>query len=165
MTTRKDSGHCPTANRQIQRRIAAGVKPLPTMRETAGASHGQQYRPRTPSETAAVELQKILATLQSESEYCLAAPSTSSEIFETQIAQCIARSLGRARSRRYSVRYIRRMLRDYKVVRSLPDGGCSVSLQRVQWLLQDNFLGSSLCILFDILLGARAAQSKVITFF
>jgi hypothetical protein len=85
---------------------------------------------------------------------------------ETQIAQHICKCLADVPEQRRDISGVQALLRVYKVVRLLPGGNHSVSLERVYSILQDNYIDSSLHKLFYLMLtGVGKAETKVITFF
>ncbi|WP_312388733.1 hypothetical protein [Chryseobacterium sp.] len=84
---------------------------------------------------------------------------------ETQLAKCISECLRDYPVRMSSIHEVLKLIQDGKVFQSLPQKKHSVSLARVHGILQDNFEGSFLTLLFDILLaGFYDSKTKVISF-
>ena len=103
--------------------------------------------------TGMQELSRIFGVLQSEEEAGRGGLSTFSAHVETEIAKCISECLSSFDGQKRDIRYILSLVKSYRVVRPLPGGKCSVSLLQIHLILQDNFEGSCLCNLLNILLG------------
>jgi len=121
---------------------------------------GKTWRPQYPLcreyHSGVLQLLQLFEVLQSEEAAGLGGLSTSFASVETLIAKCISECLSGCSSRSRNMHKILSLVRDYRVVRPLQDGSCSVSLLQIHSILQDNYKDSYLCILFDILLGCRS---------
>ena len=115
--------------------------------------------------TGILQLSKIFAVLQTETEVrqgvlSISLPLAVKEV-ELYISECLADLLSKKRDTSHIPYYVR----IYKVVTPLPGGKCSVSLPRIHLILQDNFQGSSLCSLFDVIRGCyHNVETKVVDF-
>lgn len=128
---------------------------LHMLQENFDKNHCPQYSRYQEYRSGISQLSQLFEVLQSEEVAAGDGLSTSFAYVENQIAQCISVCLSDCSSRSRNMRRILSLVRDYRVVRPLRDGSCSVSLLRIHSILQDNYKGSYLCMLFDIFLGCR----------
>lgn len=98
-------------------------------------------------------LSRIFGVLQSEEEAGRSVLSTYSAHVEREITKCISECLSSSDGQTKDIRHILSLVKSYRVVRPLPGGKCSVSLLQIHLILQDNYQGSCLCKLLDILMG------------
>lgn len=112
---------------------------------------------------AVSQLHRIFATLRNESaEYSDCLPTSFVDV-EKELARCISGCLPDVPVEMRSIDQIQSLLRDYKVVRLLPDGTCSTSLHTVHVILQDNYKDSCFCQFLNLLLtGFMNTETKVI---
>lgn len=134
---------------------AMALRHLHMLQENFDKNHCPQYSRCQEYRSGISQLSQLFEVLQSEEEVAGDGLSTSFAYVENQIAQCISVCLSDCSSRSRNMRRILSLVRDYRVVRPLRDGSCSVSLLRIHSILQDNYKGSYLCMLFDIFLGCR----------
>jgi hypothetical protein len=84
---------------------------------------------------------------------------------EREIAKCISGCLSDFPVQKRDISRIQSLLRDYKVVVPVRGQNPTVSLHKVHLILQDNYKGSSLCKLFNMLLGCSDnVNAKVVIF-
>lgn len=111
------------------------------------------------------ELSGIIGVLQTEEVVLPGDSSTSSVDVEIEIAKCISRCLSDFDGQTKDIAHILSLVKTYGVVRPLPERKCSVSLQQIHLILQDNFEGSWLCKLLNIFLGCYPnVEAKTILF-
>lgn len=134
---------------------AMAVRHLHMLQENFDKNHCPQYSRCQEYRSGISQLSQLFGVLQSEASAAGDGSSISSACVENQISQCISECLSDCSSRSRNMRRILSLVRDYRVVRPLRDGSCSVSLLRIHSILQDNYKGSYLCMLFDIFLGCR----------
>ncbi|HLS12188.1 MAG TPA: hypothetical protein VK050_08500 [Flavobacteriaceae bacterium] len=83
---------------------------------------------------------------------------------EKALVKYIAQCLQDVSPERRDTAHLQSLLREYKVLRFLPNQKISVSLEAVYSILQDNFSDSSICNLLNILLaGWGNLTTKTIT--
>ena len=84
---------------------------------------------------------------------------------EMEIARCISECLLGFPAQKRNISTVLSYVQDYKVVRPVSGQNPSVSLLQIHVILQDNYKGSSLCMLLDIMLGEfKKTTTKTITF-
>jgi hypothetical protein len=133
--------------------------------ETDDKSHDRESLLEEEGHQAAIQLQRILAMKRIELEVRPDDLPTSFSDVEMEIAKCISICLTDVPEQMRNTSYVLSLLKVYKVVVPLQDGNPTVSLHMVHVLLQDNFQGSCLCKLMNILLAEwMNTTSKVITF-
>lgn len=144
----------------------AGVRErLQSLCESYGKNQSRQSLLCRKYLTGISELSKIFAMLQTEEEARQDGLSTSSPDAVTPAEQCISECLADLLQEICDTSSILSLLRVYGVVTPLPCGKNSVSLSRIHLILQDNFQGSSLCRLFNVMLGCYpGAESKSVVF-
>lgn len=140
--------------------------PLQQLREIGDMIQNPQYKQSAALCSGILQLHHLSGLLQSEVvDYPCDLP-TSFASAEIQIAKYIAECLGGSPERNQDMQEILSLIKDYKVVRLLPEGKHSVSLHKVHLILQDNYPNSSLCALFNLLIcGRNHGVAKVITFY
>lgn len=132
---------------------------------TLGKSPDSLFWLSAPLRSGILQLRRLLEVLPYESRVYPDDLPTSFVAVEKAIAQYISGCLADVPSRKKGIHRILTFLRDYKVVRILPDGNYTVSLGTVHLILQDNYPGSSFCNLLNMLLGGfMNTTTKVITF-
>lgn len=110
-------------------------------------------------------LKQIFEVLPAESKGYPDDSATSFDDVEKEIARCISVCLRDVPSRKRCIDGIQSLLRGQRVVVPVRGQNPTTSLHRVHVILQDNFPGSCLCKLLNILLaGFMNTQTKVITF-
>ncbi len=115
--------------------------------------------------SAILELQKIFEVLLLELKDYPDDLPTSFVAVETTIAKCISECLPDVPEQNRNISDIQALLRGYRVVRLVHGKNPSVSLHKVHLLLQDNYEGSFLCGLMNMLLaGFMGTHTKVIDF-
>lgn len=138
---------------------------LQSLSESCGKSRSQQSLLYRKYQTGILELSRIFAMLQTEEEARQAGLSISSPCVVTEAERCISECLANLLQGNCDTSDILSLLRMYKVVTPLPDGKNSVSLFQIHLILQDNFQGSSLCRLFNVMLGCfPGAESKSVIY-
>lgn len=91
--------------------------------------------------------------------------SISSAAFEKELAECISGCLPDVPLRKKNISRIQSLVAGGKLVQSLPDETLSVSPFRAHMLFQDNYAGSCLCRLFNLLFAdLDNSFSKSITY-
>lgn len=162
----KKGSHNPEKNALAASIIYSGQSPALLPHETACTIPDLQSFQLAQVEQALGLLQRIAALQRNEVISYPDDLSTSFVAVERKIARCISECLPDVPERKRGISHIQVLLRDYRVVRFVPGQSPSVSLQRVHSILQDNYAGSCLCGLLNILLaGFLQTQTKVITFF
>lgn len=113
--------------------------------------------------TGIAQLSQIFATLQTEEESRQDGRSISLSHASTEVEQYISECLKGLLPGSLGTSQIPSLLRAYGVVTPLPDGKSSVSPFQIHLILQDNFQGSWLCGLFDMMFGCRSdVESKAV---
>ncbi|MBU2525202.1 MAG: hypothetical protein KKC03_01185 [Bacteroidetes bacterium] len=133
-------------------------------RETPGTNPCPQGVQSAIDRSALLQLTRLTAMLPNESASYPDDLPTSFACAEKALAECISKCLADVPLQKRSTAYVQSLLRDYRVIVPVRGQNPSVSLQRVHLILQDNYQGSSLCLLFNILLaGWLGLTAKVIT--
>lgn len=142
------------------------IKPLRQLNEISGMIQNPQYKQSAELSQGIQQLHHLSGVLQNESvDYPYDLP-TSFASAETQIAKYISECLEDSHEENSNIEKILSLVKDYKVVRLLPEEKHTVSLHKVHLILQDNYPDSSLCGLFNLLLcGRNNGTPKVITFY
>lgn len=110
-------------------------------------------------------LQKILEVQQNEIQDYQGDLPTSLLFAEKEVVKYISECLQDDSASINDISCIPTLVRDYKVVSPVRGQIPSVSLRKIHLILQDNYKDSSLCKLFNLLLGcSKILQTKVITF-
>lgn len=131
--------------------------------EIGDMSRSQEQRQTQPLLGANLMLQHLFAMQQNEIPNYQGDLPTSLLSCERALAKYMSECLQDCPSHKCDISYISTLLRDYKVVLPVRGQSPSVSLGKVHLILQDNYKGSSLCSLFDLLLGCtNLAQPKVV---
>lgn len=108
------------------------------------------------------KLRRIFEVMQAESaDYPDDLPISFVDV-ETEIAKCISGCLPDCLEKNKNISLVQSLLRDYKVVRLVPNGNPTVSLRQIHLILQDNFQGSYLLNLLNLVLAEFGTQSKTI---
>lgn len=108
---------------------------------------------------------RIFAMLQTEEEARQDGRSISLPLASTEVERYISECLTGLLSGSLGTSQIPSLLRAYGVVTPLPDGKSSVSPFQIHLILQDNFQGSWLCGLFDMMFGCRPdVESKSVIY-
>lgn len=142
------------------------IKPLQQLNEISDTIQNPQCKQSAELYQGIQQLHYLSGVLQNEvTDYPCDLPTFFASA-ETQIAKCIFECLGDFHEENSSIEKILSLIKDYKVVRLLPEEKHTVSLHKVHLILQDNYPDSSLCSLFNLLLcGINNGTSKVITFY
>jgi hypothetical protein len=131
--------------------------------EKIGKSPDRQYLQWAPLQSGISQLRGLFEVLQAEEGGHQHEPTISISAVENRIAQCIAGCLAGEHGQSPDTAHILALLADNRVVLPLRDGRVSVSLHRVHVTVQDNFSGSCLCGLLDVLMaGHMGTATKVV---
>lgn len=135
------------------------------LRETPYKSRGQELYVDRKCRLGNQQLRSIIEVLRNEVvDYSGDLPTSfvcAEKALATSIEQCLCDCLPQT----FGARRIRKQLRDYGVFGLLRGETPTVSLDRLHLLCQDNYQGSSLCLILDIVLGNRfGVQTKTISF-
>jgi hypothetical protein len=144
----RQMGNYPSATKK-----SALQRPAQQRLQNFDMSRYQQYQTLPEYQEGMNELCRIFEVLRTESRDYQGDLPTSFERVENEIATGISECLADCPEQSRSIAAVQDLLRVYKVVLPLPSGSPSVSLFRIHLILQDNFEGSLLCKLFNILLA------------
>lgn len=138
---------------------------LQSLSETLGKIRSQEPCLCQEYLTGISVLSKIFAMQQSERRVRWDGLSTFSQDAVTEAERCISECLAGLLPGTQDTTHILSLLRDHKAVLGLPGRKSCVSLSRLHSILQDNFQGSCLCMLFNIILGCHPlTESRVVAF-
>lgn len=158
-------------NPQMEKLIKGAVikdqtKHLQQLNEIGDMIQNPRYKQSAALCLGIQQLHRLSEEMQNESiDYPYDLP-TSFASAEIQIAKYISECLEDSHEENPNNEKILSLVKHYKVIRLLPEGKHSVSLHKVHLILQDNYPGSSLCGLFNLLLcGRNNGSTKVITFY
>lgn len=145
----------------VENRVIEVQAHLRMLQEMIGKISRPQYPIYREYHSGVSQLLRLFGVLQSEEAVDPDGLPTSFVVAETLIAKCISECLSGCPSRSRGMDKILSLVRDYRVVRPLQDGSCSVSLLRIHSILQDNYKDSYLCKLLDVILGCcRGVASR-----
>lgn len=136
---------------------------LQSLSESLGKIHGQESCLCQEYLTEISVLSKIFAMRQSEKRVHRDDFSIFSQAVVKEAERCISECLAGLLPKTQDTIDILSLLGYYGAVQALPNGKCCVSLSRLHSILQDNFQGSCLCDLFNLILGChKLTESRVI---
>jgi|GEM_PF-4862616 len=142
------------------------IKPLQQLNEIGDMIRNPQYKQSAELCSGIQQLRHLSEVLRNESTGYPCDLTTSFASAEIQIAKYISECLKDSHEENSDIEKILSLIKDYKVVRLLPEGKHTLSLHKVYLILQDNYPSSSLCGLFNFLLcGRNNGTPKVITFY
>lgn len=138
---------------------------LQRLNESLGKIRGQGSLLSREYQFQIAELSRIFAMRQNERSAHRGEQSIFSPDAVREVERCISECLAGLLPGTQDTNDILSLLRDYRVVRALSERKCCVSLTRLHSILQDNFRGSLLCRLFNMILGCHPlTESRVIAF-
>jgi len=165
MITKKDCQNHQTETEALGKLPSDSQYREQLLNETGDKNQNQLCTPQAQYQIGILQLNRIFEVLQNESKECRDSLPISSELVEMEIAKCISKCLGDVPEQKRSIAHVQALLRKYKVVVPLRTGNHSVSLHKVHVILQDNYAGSYLCSLMNIMLaGFMGSETKVINF-
>lgn len=165
MTTKKDCQNHQTENGAMETLLSDAQYRKQLLNETDGTNQNLLCTPLQKYRQGISQLTRIFEVLQNEPKEYPPFFSISAENAEMEIARCISECLTDVPLRKRSISYVRALLRLNRVVVPLRTGNHCVSLHKVHVILQDNYAGSCLCNLMNIMLaGHLQSETKVIVF-
>lgn len=160
---RKDCQTPQTETQKVSSRPSVPPQHLQIWNEIGDMTQNQEQHQPQSLLGANLMLRHLFAMQQNEIPNYQGDLPTSLLSCERAVAKYMSECLQDCPSHKRDISYISTLLRDYKVVLPVRGQSPSVSLGKVHLILQDNYKGSSLCSLFDLLLGCtNLAQPKVI---
>jgi hypothetical protein len=162
----KDSQIRQTETSEIEMTSLQALDHLQSQNETRGKNLHQQSSLLHEYHQGMKRLMRIFEAQQNELRGYQDVLPTSFVTVEMEIAKCISGCLADVPEQKRSISQVQGLLRDYGVLVPVLGQNPTISLDKFHLILQDNFQGSYLCQLIDLMLCDKLnTLSKVITFY